>query len=68
VDCESASYVAENMAAACGQQGTRWAIISALDALTEVMLILMPSIMVWPLQLSFGLKLQVVTAFAFRAG
>lgn len=68
VDCEGTSYVAENMAATCGQQGTRWAIISALDALTELLLILMPSIMVWPLQLSFSLKLQVVTAFAFRAG
>lgn len=68
VDCESTSYVAENMAALCGQQGTIWAIISALDALTELLLILMPSIMVWPLQLSFSLKIQVVTAFAFRAG
>jgi hypothetical protein len=66
--CEGSSYVAENMAAVCGQQGTRWAIISALDALTELLLILMPSIMVWPLQLSFSLKTQVVTAFAFRAG
>jgi uncharacterized membrane protein len=68
VDCEGTGYVAENMAAACGQQGPRWAIISVLDAFTELLLILMPSIMVWPLQLSFGLKLQVVTAFAFRAG
>lgn len=68
VSCEGTSYVAENMAEACGQQGTRWAIISALDALTELLLILMPSIMVWPLQLSFTLKLQVITAFAFRAG
>ena len=68
VDCEGTGYVAENMAAACGHQGIRWAIISALDALTELMLILMPSVMVWPLQLSFGLKVQVVTAFAFRAG
>ena len=68
VDCEGTSYVAENMAAVCGRQGTRWAVVSALDALTELLLILMPSVMVWPLQLSFSLKMQVVTAFAFRVG
>jgi hypothetical protein len=68
VDCESTSYVSENMATVCGKQGTRWAIISALDASTELLLILMPSVIVWPLQLSFGLKVQVVTAFAFRVG
>jgi len=68
VECEGTGYVAENMAAVCGQQGTRWAIISVLDALTELLLIAMPSVIVWPLQLSFGLKTQVVTAFTFRAG
>jgi len=68
VDCEGAGYVSENMATVCGQQGTRWAIISALDASTELLLILMPSVIVWPLQLSFGLKIQVVSAFAFRVG
>jgi hypothetical protein len=68
VDCEGTSYVAENMAAMCGHQGTRWAVISTLDASTELLLILMPSVIVWPLQLSFSLKVQVVTAFAFRVG
>lgn len=68
VDCEGSGYLAENMAAVCGRQDTRWAIISALDALTELLLILMPLVIIWPLQLSFSLKTQVVTAFMFRAG
>jgi hypothetical protein len=68
VACEGSGYVSEDMVTVCGRQGTRWAIISAFDSLTELFLILMPSIVVWPLQLSFNLKVQVVTAFVFRAG
>lgn len=68
VDCDSSGYVTENMAVMCGNQGTRWAFISALDCLTEALLVLMPLVVVWPLQLSVGLKTQVVTAFMFRAG
>jgi hypothetical protein len=68
VDCKGSHYVSEDIAAVCGHQGTRWAIISAFDSLTELFLILMPSIVVWPLQLSINLKVQVVTAFVFRAG
>lgn len=66
--CEGTGYVTESMAIRCGNQRTRWALISALDCLTEVLLIFMPLVVVWPLQLSFSLKTQVVTAFMFRAG
>ena len=67
-DCEGEGYAAESMAILCPSQKKRWAFISALDSLTELLLVVMPCIMVWPLQLSFGLKLQVVTAFMFRLG
>ena len=67
VDCDSTGYVTQHIAVSCGKQDIRWAIISALDSFTELLLILMPSVVVWPLQLSFNLKVQVVTAFLFRA-
>lgn len=68
VDCDGTGYVTQHIGVSCGKQDTRWAIISALDSSTELLLILMPSIVVWPLQLSFNLKIQVIIAFLFRAG
>jgi hypothetical protein len=67
LNCESSSFIAKNMSTVCGHQHTRWAIISALDILTELLLILMAFVVIWPLRLSPNLKGQIITAFAFRA-
>lgn len=44
----------------------RWRLISAFDVITEGLLIVLCGLVVWPVQLSFDLKLQVIIAFAFR--
>ena len=49
-------------------QTTAWAAIAAFDVLTELALMAVPMIIVWPLQMSFYLKLQVSAAFMFRLG
>lgn len=49
-------------------QGRRWTVIASFDLLTEILLVLAPACLVWPLQMPMKLKLQVVSAFAFRLG
>jgi hypothetical protein len=44
----------------------RWRLISAFDVITEGLLIVLTVFIVWPVQLSLELKLQVIIAFAFR--
>lgn len=50
------------------KQDTTWVAVAAFDAATEVLLVVLPILVVWPLQLSFDLKIQVVVAFSFRLG
>ncbi|KAM0721383.1 hypothetical protein Q7P37_002307 [Cladosporium fusiforme] len=52
----------------CTQNDPTWVAIAAFDTATELVLVIMPFIVVWPLQLSFDLKVQVVVAFSFRLG
>ena len=44
----------------------RWRLITILDAGSEIILVLIPTVMVYPLQMALNLKSQVVLAFAFR--
>ena len=44
----------------------RWRLISAFDVITEGLMILLSVFIVWPVQMSFELKLQVIIAFVFR--
>ena len=44
----------------------RWRLISAFDVITEGLLVVLTVFIVWPVQLSLELKLQVIIAFAFR--
>lgn len=50
------------------RQDRKWAAIAAFDTATEFVLIGIPLMVVWPLQLPFYLKVQVITAFVFRLG
>ncbi|OQO08166.1 hypothetical protein B0A48_06960 [Cryoendolithus antarcticus] len=66
--CNGPEYVADGLEARCGDQSARWGGIAAFDVLTELTLIVMPFVIVWPLQMSTKLKLQVTSAFSFRLG
>lgn len=50
----------------CSIQHTRWSVITALDVLTEVILLLLPAYLVWQLQMKTSYKLRVIVAFCFR--
>ena len=50
----------------CSGISTRYAIIVVTDAVIDVLLIILPAFLVWKLQMSAKLKLQVVSVFAFR--
>ncbi|KAF2402029.1 hypothetical protein EJ06DRAFT_474359 [Trichodelitschia bisporula] len=50
----------------CEDQLLRWRFIGVFDAVTEVMIVILSSGLVWRLQMRMGLKLRVVFAFVFR--
>jgi hypothetical protein len=45
---------------------TRWSIITALDVTTEAFTLILPSYLVWQVQMRVETKLRVIAAFAFR--
>ncbi|KAF2843581.1 hypothetical protein M501DRAFT_1006112 [Patellaria atrata CBS 101060] len=64
--CTPSSLLKESAADQCAEPLTRWRIITAVDVVTELLLVLLPIILVWPIQMKKYIKFQVVLAFAFR--
>ncbi|KAF1975933.1 hypothetical protein BU23DRAFT_456954 [Bimuria novae-zelandiae CBS 107.79] len=62
VGCPTSGFFNEH----CGSQNTRWSVITALDVVTEVILLLLPAYLVWQLQMKTSYKLRVIVAFCFR--
>ncbi|KAL1612384.1 hypothetical protein SLS60_000610 [Paraconiothyrium brasiliense] len=50
----------------CSSQNTRWIVITALDVVTEIILLVLPAFLVWQLQMKASYKLRVIAAFCFR--
>lgn len=44
----------------------RWSIITALDIMTESFTLMLPSYLVWQVQMRVETKLRVIAAFGFR--
>ncbi|KAK4954574.1 hypothetical protein LTR10_008007 [Elasticomyces elasticus] len=68
VGCQTSSYILDDAAERCGMQSTKWSAITAFDAVTELLIIAIPIVLVRPLQMSRKLKWEVVSAFMFRIG
>ncbi|OCK94407.1 uncharacterized protein K441DRAFT_660281 [Cenococcum geophilum 1.58] len=66
VQCSASSYLDSSASYLCKSQMPRWRLITILDVGSEIILMLIPTAMVYPLQMAFNLKFQVVLAFAFR--
>lgn len=47
-------------------QNIRWVVITALDIVTEVILLVLPVYLVWHLQMKPSYKMRVIAAFCFR--
>ncbi|CAG5176011.1 uncharacterized protein ALTATR162_LOCUS10468 [Alternaria atra] len=69
VNCSAHSEFAWNMTSVnseCPQMERRWHALTALDAVTEVLLLFLPIQLVWSLQMSFRTKITVISAFWLR--
>ena len=49
-------------------QDLKWAGIAAIDGFSELVIIAIPVVIVWPLKMSSSLKFQACSAFFFRLG
>ncbi|KAF2257664.1 hypothetical protein CC78DRAFT_527498 [Lojkania enalia] len=66
VACSPSSFV-RDVGEKCGDQVLRWRIITVVDIVIELLLIILPVLFVWPIQMKAYIKLQVIVAFGFRA-
>ncbi|EXA31248.1 hypothetical protein FOVG_17426 [Fusarium oxysporum f. sp. pisi HDV247] len=66
VNCHADSLLALDNVKQCPHQNTRWAVITAMDILTEILTWLLVLQLSWSVNISYIRKCQVVMAFSFR--
>lgn len=66
VGCSPRSTAPPTEAEICPGIFARYQVVAITDALTDVILILVPAYLVWQLQMGAALKMQVIAVFAFR--
>jgi hypothetical protein len=66
VGCSPESLAPRISSQTCPTIVTRYKIVVVTDAITDVVLVLIPGYLCWHLQMSFLLKLQVLAVFSFR--
>ncbi|KAF2106570.1 hypothetical protein BDV96DRAFT_533619 [Lophiotrema nucula] len=64
VSCSTSNFI--NISSQCGDRVLRWRIIAAFDIFLEVLLVTLPVLFIWPIQMKGYIKLQVIVAFGFR--
>ncbi|KAJ4129453.1 hypothetical protein NW765_016326 [Fusarium oxysporum] len=66
VNCRADSLLTLDNVKQCPHQNTRWAVITAMDILTEILTWLLVLQLSWSVNISYIRKCQVVMAFSFR--
>jgi hypothetical protein len=66
IGCSPRSTAPQTEAEICPGIYTRYQVVAITDAITDVFLVLVPTYLVWQLQMAVSLKMQVVAVFAFR--
>ncbi|PCD25477.1 hypothetical protein AU210_014580 [Fusarium oxysporum f. sp. radicis-cucumerinum] len=66
VNCRADSLLTLDNVKQCPHQNTRWAVITAMDILTETLTWLLVLQLSWSVNISYIRKCQVVMAFSFR--
>lgn len=69
VDCSVHRVLAWDITSAhseCAQSERRWIALTALDVMTEVLLLFLPIQLVWGLRMAFRTKLIVISSFWLR--
>ncbi|KAF2639092.1 hypothetical protein P280DRAFT_550562 [Massarina eburnea CBS 473.64] len=64
--CSADVILTSKTATLCSKQILRWRIVVVLDVVSEGLMCLLPVILIYPLQMPFRRKAQVVAAFSFR--
>lgn len=66
ISCSPSQYVRGISDGRCNNRLGLWKVIAAVDILTEVLLVTLPMLFVWPIQMKRYIKIQVAIAFGFR--
>ncbi|KAL7929240.1 hypothetical protein V8C35DRAFT_315887 [Trichoderma chlorosporum] len=66
VNCRASTLLTLDNVRHCPNQNTRWAVITAIDILTEILTWLFIVWVSWSVNMSFSRKCQVALAFSFR--
>ncbi|KAH6625721.1 hypothetical protein C7974DRAFT_206270 [Boeremia exigua] len=66
VSCSPSDFVRDGTTSHCSRRLHQWKVTAALDILTELSLVLLPILFVWPIQMKRHIKVQVAVAFGFR--
>lgn len=66
VGCSSESTAPRTQSQTCPSIIARYRFVIVTDAITDVVLVIIPAYLCWQLQMSIWIKLQVLTIFAFR--
>ncbi|KAF2034175.1 hypothetical protein EK21DRAFT_41251, partial [Setomelanomma holmii] len=64
--CSPESLAPQQPSQTCPSIVVRYTLVVVSDAVTDIMLVVVPSYLCWQLQMSLTLKLQVAAVFAFR--
>ncbi|KAF4945291.1 hypothetical protein FSARC_14455 [Fusarium sarcochroum] len=66
INCPSGTLLTLNNVKQCPDQTARWAVITAIDIVTEILTWLLVLQLSWSVHTSFSRKCQIVAAFSFR--
>jgi hypothetical protein len=66
VGCSPESVAPKTSSQVCPSIILRYRVVVVIDAITELVLVVIPGYLTWQLQMSVVLKIQVVAVFAFR--
>ncbi|KAF3074483.1 hypothetical protein CFAM422_003231 [Trichoderma lentiforme] len=66
INCRSGTLLTLDNVKQCPNQNARWAVITAIDILTEILTWLLIVWVSWSVNMSFSRKCQVALAFSFR--
>ncbi|KAL7943917.1 hypothetical protein V8C42DRAFT_327170 [Trichoderma barbatum] len=66
INCRAGTLLAPDNVKQCPNQNARWAVVTAIDILTEILTWLLIVWVSWTVNMSFKRKCQVAMAFSFR--
>jgi len=66
VSCGPSGFIRGERTTYCRTRLLQWRITAAFDIVTELLLVILPTLFVWPIRIKRHIKTQVAIAFGFR--